>query len=140
MKKQLLALAGAAALGLGAIAGNTAPIQSDLTANVGVAIVYLMHPAPGTLLVLAQARMARTLGSRAFLAGNSAPKRGDVDPTAQVGYLISRSKAKAGAGAAGVAQGMGAGAGALLGATVGAKVGALGGPIGSIIGAGIGAY
>ena len=50
MKKQLLALAGAAALGLGAVAGNSAPIPSDLTANVGLAYVYLVHPAPGTII------------------------------------------------------------------------------------------
>ena len=50
MKKQLLALAGAAALGVGAIAGNTAPsVNVDPTARVGVAIVYLVHPAPGTI-------------------------------------------------------------------------------------------
>ena len=41
MKKQLLALAGAAALGLGAVAGNSAPsVAVDPTAQAGYAIAH----------------------------------------------------------------------------------------------------
>ena len=48
MKKQLLALAGAAALGLGAIAGNTAPSAGvDPTAQVGYVIAKKAKAGPG---------------------------------------------------------------------------------------------
>ena len=66
MKKQLLALAGAAALGVGAVAGNTAPIQSDLTANVGFAIVYLVHPAPGTIAGAGASAYGAHVGLKGF--------------------------------------------------------------------------
>ena len=48
MKKQLLALAGAAALGLGAIAGNSAPsVDVDPTAHVGYLIAKKAKAGPG---------------------------------------------------------------------------------------------
>ena len=48
MKKQLLALAGAAALGLGAVAGNPAPSESvDPTAHVGYLIAKKAKAGPG---------------------------------------------------------------------------------------------
>ena len=51
MKKQLLALGAALALGVGAVVSSSASTQGgDLTANVGLAIVYFVHPAPGTVV------------------------------------------------------------------------------------------
>ena len=51
MKKQLLALGAAVALSVGAVAsGSASPQGSDVTANVGLAIVYFVHPAPGTVV------------------------------------------------------------------------------------------
>ena len=128
MKKQLLALAGAAALGLGAVAGNSAP-SADVgpTAQVGYMAAEFMGSGP--------LFTAGLMGSSSTAVGMIGKRVGRW-ASGKVGGYVARPVAAA-AGTA--ARAVFARGGMLMGARLGMAIGAFGGPFGAIIGAGVGA-
>ena len=127
MKKQLLALAGAAALGVGAIAGNTAPsVNVDPTARAGYVIAGYMGGGPYIEVPLTGSGSA---------AGGMIGRRVGNWVGEKVGGYVARPVAAAAGTAARAAF---ARSGMLMGARFGMAIGALGGPVGAIVGVGIG--
>ena len=128
MKKQLLALAGAAALGVGAIAGNTAPsVNVDPTARAGYVIAGYMGGGPAIEV---------TLTGSGGTAGSIIGRRVGNWVGEKVGGYVARPVAAAAGTAARAAFARG---GMLMGARLGMAIGAFGGPVGAIVGTGIGA-
>ena len=128
MKKQLLALAGAAALGLGAVAGNSAPsVDVDPTARVGYMAAEFLGGSP---------YISVPLTGSAGTAGGMIGKRIGDWAGKKIGGYVARPVAAAAGTAARAAFARG---GMLMGARLGMAIGTFGGPFGMVVGAGVGA-
>ena len=120
MKKQLVALAGAAALGLGAIAGDLTPSEG---AQPQVQIGYMVGQFAGDAIAAGASAVGGHFGG---VFGESAGIRFGAHMARPV-YVA------AGARAAFARNGM------LMGARFGATMGAMGGPVGLVVGLAAGA-
>ena len=135
MKKQLLALAGAAALGVGVIAGNTGPsVDVEPTAHLGYLAAELATSDAvsdnffgvdysdygGGMSAAIGGRLGETYGDRAARAiGREIAK-----PVRVAAHTAARAAFTRG--------------GMLMGARIGGMIGAFGGPFGFVLGTGIG--
>ena len=130
MKKQLLALAGAAALGLGAVAGNSAPSADvDPTARVGYMVAEVVSDNyfgvdysdyAGGMSAAIAGRLGEVYGDRA----GKAVGRAIASPVRVAAHTAARAAFTRG--------------GMLMGARIGGLIGAFGGPVGFVLGTGIG--
>ena len=125
MKKQLLALAGAAALGLGAVAGNSAPSADvDPTARVGYAVAELASSPPDAI--------GAGFGAAGGLFGDALGRwlgQRSADYFSRPVVVAANTAARAAFTRGGI----------LMGARLGGAIGAFGGPVGLVVGTAVGA-